>query len=130
MSVSNSFKKVVYQAVSQCLYIISACSLLTHSNRASTFSVTAFVKVTKDLHLVKSNRHLPVSYLSNIWCSRTFPLLNTCFSWLFLFCFDHAAWLAGSQFPDQGSNLGPLQWKRGVLITGPPGNSLSWLLEI
>ena len=28
--------------------------------------------------------------------------------------------------PDQGSNLCPLQWKRGVLTTGPPGKS--WLV--
>ena len=31
--------------------------------------------------------------------------------------------LAGSQCPNQRSNLCPLQWKRGVLTTGPPGNS-------
>ena len=29
----------------------------------------------------------------------------------------------GSQFPDQGSNLCPLQWKHRVLTTGPPGKS-------
>ena len=28
------------------------------------------------------------------------------------------------QFPDQGSNLGPLRWELGVLATGPPGKSL------
>ena len=28
---------------------------------------------------------------------------------------------AGSYFPDQGLNLRPLQWKLGVLTTGPPG---------
>ena len=26
--------------------------------------------------------------------------------------------------PDQGSNLGPLDWELGVLATGPPGESL------
>ena len=26
-------------------------------------------------------------------------------------------------FPDQGRNPCPLQWKRGVLTTGPPGKS-------
>ena len=26
-------------------------------------------------------------------------------------------------FPDQGLNLCPLQWKHGVLTTGPPGKS-------
>ena len=30
---------------------------------------------------------------------------------------------AGSYFPDQGSNLHPLQWKRRVLTTGLPGES-------
>ena len=38
---------------------------------------------------------------------------------------------AGSYFPDQGLNLHPLQWKREVLTTGPPGKSrrdlLRWL---
>ena len=29
----------------------------------------------------------------------------------------------GIQFPDQGSNPGPLHWERGVLTTGPPGKS-------
>ena len=29
----------------------------------------------------------------------------------------------GIQFPDQGSNPGPLHWERGVLATGPPGKS-------
>ena len=29
----------------------------------------------------------------------------------------------GSEFSDQGLNPSPLQWKRGVLITGPPGKS-------
>ena len=29
----------------------------------------------------------------------------------------------GIQFPDQGSNLGPLHWEHGVLPTGPPGKS-------
>ena len=39
------------------------------------------------------------------------------------FFFGCAAQLAGSQFPHQGSNPCPLQWKHGVLTTGPPGNS-------
>ena len=38
----------------------------------------------------------------------------------FLFC--HTAQLAGSYFPDQGSNPCLLQWKCRVLTTGPPGN--------
>ena len=30
----------------------------------------------------------------------------------------------GIQFPDQGSNLGPLHWEHGVLVTAPPVKSL------
>ena len=37
------------------------------------------------------------------------------------FFFGHAMQHAGSSFPDQGSNLCPLQWKHGVLTTGLPG---------
>lgn len=32
---------------------------------------------------------------------------------------------AGASFPDQGSNLPPLQWERGALTRGPPGKSQS-----
>ena len=39
-----------------------------------------------------------------------------------------AAWHVGSYFPNQGSNPCPLQWKYGVLTTGPPGKSLSRFL--
>ena len=34
----------------------------------------------------------------------------------------------GSLFPNHGYNLSPLQWKRGVLTTGPPGKSLKVLV--
>ena len=34
------------------------------------------------------------------------------------------------QFPDQGSNLGPLHWKGRVLATGLPGKSLELLLMV
>ena len=30
----------------------------------------------------------------------------------------------GISFPDEGLNLGPLNWEHGVLATGPPGKSL------
>ena len=40
----------------------------------------------------------------------------------FLF-FGHTGRHAGSPFPDQALNLYPLQWKHGVLTSGPPGNS-------
>ena len=31
--------------------------------------------------------------------------------------------VAFSEFADQGSNLGPLYWERGVLAPAPPGES-------
>ena len=34
------------------------------------------------------------------------------------------AWLVGSLFPNQGLNLGPLQWECRVLTTRKPGKSL------
>ena len=40
------------------------------------------------------------------------------------FIWGHVTRHAGSQFPDQESNLCPLKWKLGVLTTGPPENSL------
>ena len=40
-----------------------------------------------------------------------------------LFFFFLAAPCVMRNFPDQGLNLCPLQWKRGVLTTGPPGKS-------
>ena len=42
----------------------------------------------------------------------------------FILFFGHAMRHVESYFPDQRSNQGPLQWKRGVLTTGPPGKSL------
>ena len=36
----------------------------------------------------------------------------------------------GIQFPDQGLNLGPLHWERGVLLSGPPGKPLYYLLHL
>ena len=46
-----------------------------------------------------------------------------CLLFLFLF-FDSTMQLVGSQFPNQGSNPCPVQWKCGVLTTEPPANSL------
>jgi hypothetical protein len=46
------------------------------------------------------------------------PLLAGFFFFLFL---DHALWHMGSLFLIQGWNPGPLQWKHGVLTSGPPG---------
>ena len=35
---------------------------------------------------------------------------------------------AGSQFPDQGSSLSPMQWNRGFSTTGPPGKFMSFIV--
>ena len=45
-----------------------------------------------------------------------------------VFCFLFFFWpccmlYVGSEYSDHGLNPSPLQWKRGVLITGPPGKS-------
>ena len=45
------------------------------------------------------------------------------------FFFDHTSWHVGSWFPNGGSNLHPLQWKHGVLTTGPPGKSLQFYIS-
>ena len=47
--------------------------------------------------------------------------------YLFIFLTE---WHVGSWFHDQGLNLCPLQWKRGVLTTGPPGKSPSANLKL
>ena len=47
---------------------------------------------------------------------------------LFIY-FGHTAWLAGSQFPSQGLNPGPWQWKQSSNLTGLPGNSLNRLFK-
>ena len=46
------------------------------------------------------------------------------FIYFYFYFFGCASRRAGSYFPDQALNLCPLQWKRGVLTTGPPGKSL------
>ena len=51
-------------------------------------------------------------------------------SLFYLFTFDRTAQHVGSQFPNQGSNPCPLQWKHGVLTTGPPGKSLQFILYL
>ena len=44
--------------------------------------------------------------------------------WKNIFFFGRAQQHAGSQLPNQVSNLQPLQWKRGVLSTGQPAKAL------
>lgn len=44
--------------------------------------------------------------------------------YLFIYLFGHAEQHVGSQFPHQGTNPSPPNWKHGVIITGPPGKIL------
>ena len=48
---------------------------------------------------------------------------KVCPSFLFCFVFGLTEWRVVFRFPNQGSNLYPLQWKRWVLTTGEPGKS-------
>ena len=47
-------------------------------------------------------------------------------NWPYLFIFFGHIMHVGSYFPNQGCNPHPLDWKGGVLTTGPPGKSLNW----
>ena len=53
-----------------------------------------------------------------------FDMINNENILLYLCIFEHTVGFVGSQFPDQGSNLGPLY---GVLTTGQPGNSQEYV---
>ena len=56
-----------------------------------------------------------------------FPINNSgLFAFFFVFYFGCTRWHVGSQFPNQGSDLHPLHWKHGFLITGLPGKSLNF----
>ena len=44
-----------------------------------------------------------------------------CYYCLFFFFFGCTMWHVGFKFPDQRSNLCPLQWEHKVLTTRPPG---------
>ena len=58
------------------------------------------------------------------------PYLLTLTTWVHLRPLFFLATSCGMwNFPNQGSNLCPLQWKWRVLTTGPPGKSLSPLLK-
>ena len=45
------------------------------------------------------------------------------YTYTYIYIFGSAAWQVGSQFPNQGLNPHSLQWKCGVLHTGPPRRS-------
>ena len=59
-----------------------------------------------------------------LYCIYVPHLLLKKFFLIYSLFFECATQLAGSWFPDQGLNLGPLQWKHQVLTTGPWGKSV------
>ena len=77
-------------------------------------------KIREDIYNMYISRHTYPEYIKNIYKSvgqgRSF--------------FGYTAQRTGSQFPDQRSNPCPLQWKHGVLTTGPPGNSQKWTKDL
>ena len=50
--------------------------------------------------------------------------------WFFIAACKLLVAACGIQFPDQGSNLCPLQREHGILATGPPGESHEILLSV
>ena len=116
MSVSDSLEK-------ECVYLISTCSLLTHSSLAFISSVTA--KVTVKVTKAPTLSDLIGSYLvlSNIRCSLTFPLLHTCFPGFF---FSPATWLVESGPPTMEAQS-PNQWTAREFPLLAPWNIISWL---
>ena len=56
-----------------------------------------------------------------------FEIFMYLFAYLF-FLFGHIAWHVGSQYPDQGLNPGPLQWKLTILTIETPGRLLKLLI--
>ena len=64
-------------------------------------------------------KHPPTTSLSFHFLQDAF-----CLFFFFFFAIPRGMW----NFPDQGLNPCPLQWKRGVLSTGPPGKSPRCLL--
>ena len=95
----------------------------------STFDLKANQKSNHtDYNLLTTGRTISlnpslslVSSILFVMCLH-FYLVLSLFVWLL--CFGHTAQHAGSQLPNQGSNLYPLQWKCRILTTGLPNNSL------
>ena len=100
------------------------------ASKPYTYTYTIFSTHTHIHHLQYSHRKIFWSHIHQSWgwdysdpshyIVYNFVTFDTYFFWL---CCE-ACRNAGSQFPDQASNPCPLQWMRGVLTTGPPGNSL------
>ena len=86
------------------------------------YCIHSFFKKKKFIYLFIYLRRVLVAAGGLLSCSTRAPQLWHANSQL-----RHAC---GIQFPDQGSNPGPLPWERGVLSTAPPGKSLCSLLTV
>ena len=124
-----------------------------HSSKASILQCSAFFIVQLLHTYLSTGKAIPLT--RRTFVGKLMSLLfNTLFRFVitfltrsvFLFhgCSHHLQWfwnlnrhfflilnfvcatcLTGSQFPDQGLNAGPWQWKRQILTTRPSGNSLN-----
>ena len=70
-------------------------------------------------HFLLQNKRMSSILLKMVFFFFFFNIYFICFIWLH--------WVlvvaCGISFPDQGSNLGPMDCKRSVLATSPPGTS-------
>lgn len=63
----------------------------------------------------------------NHWTAREVPIILY-FKYIILLVLALKAWRILIPWPDQGLKLGPQQWRGRVLITGPPGNFLHFII--
>ena len=105
--------------------VIDGETVMNHTCLVSSALTTYFLgllwgfnEVIYEWHLVRAEHLVPAEY---IWIlPPAFLAFQASVEGLFL-CIFLAARHVGPLFPDQGSNPCPLQWKCGVLTTGPPG---------
>ena len=67
------------------------------------------------------------------WASCFLDLMSysfQCWTHFQISFFGHTTWHKGSQFPNQGSNPWPLQWKLGILTTEPSAKSMRFFFFI
>ena len=104
--------------------------LLTLSHDASIFNLfLLWAQNQQGLFFWESYKFWHLTRRDFIFASAGTRGILVPFNQFFFFFFDHTSWHVGSWFPNWGSNLRPLQWKHGVLTTGPPGKSLQFYIS-
>ena len=92
-------------------------------NTSNSFPLKAFAFLTL-AYILPLIICMVNSFLS-VLSHPTFNIISSKILWLNISAFFWPGrWHVGSYFPNQESNL-CLQWKLGVLISGPPGNFLN-----